>query len=180
MDVNVINRIEEEEMVSEEIRRKFFFGKTVFEIRDWLEENELDRHMPIETASTEIAVLTPEGVLMQIRAADANALGMWGGVVSDNETPEEGAIRELQEETGISLKPGELEYVEFNRHTHCYSSGDKALFNCYRYVLQLNEVPEIETDDESNGFAFVKKVADLESVLDHQQEFVERMLSRLP
>lgn len=48
--------------------------------------------MSIELRSTEIALVTPFGVMMQIRPSDHNQLGMWGGVLNDGEEPIVGAF----------------------------------------------------------------------------------------
>lgn len=157
--------------VSREIVEKYFPNFTVSEIRNQLEELGLDRHMPIELISTEIALLTPFGVLMQIRPSDKDQLGTWGGVIEYGETPEEGAIRELFEETGISISADQLEFVELHPHFHEYANGDKAYFSSHRYIVKFDYIPKITTDEESVGAVMV-----VHTILHHQQDFIKRVL----
>ncbi len=169
------DEIAESKCVTYAIQSKYFSGWAFGEIRNWLEENDLDRHLPIELSSTEIAVCTPFGVLMQIRPTDNDQLGMWGGVLKNGEQPVYGAVRELQEETGIIVKPEALEFIEVNEHNHQYANGDKAHFLTYRYRLKLDYVPKVTTDEESVGAVMVAH-----TILAHQQEFIKRMLEELP
>lgn len=171
-----LDEIKETGVISYSIQSKYFppewsFGK----IRDWLEENDLDRHMPIELSSTEIAICTPFGVLMQIRPSDNDQLGMWGGVLKAGEQPIDGAVRELKEETGIEVKAENLEFIEIDEHEHQYTNGDIAYFMTYRYRLSLNYVPKVTTDEESVGAVMVAH-----TIISHQQDFIRRMLDELP
>lgn len=159
-------RIQEEGKVSKEIRKEFFGGKGFGYIRDWLEKHNLDRHMPLELDSTEVALVTPKGILMQIRQADDGKLGFFGGCMNDGETPKEGAIREIMEETGLSLKEEDLELSEDIASPHEYPNGDKVLFRTYRYIAHFDEVPKIKLDEESLGSKLVTEVIDLKAFLD--------------
>lgn len=164
--------------LSEAIRRKYFPGMGVRQLRDTLEAMGLDRHMPIEYTSTEVCIKTPKGILMQVRVADNGALGMWGGVLQDGEDPLDGALRELAEETGLKLSKNELKFIEMNPHNHRYANGDCAKFRTYRFVVELAEVPDIALDAESTGYELVKDEEGCSRVLSHQKEFIERMLMK--
>lgn len=157
--------------ITAEIRQQYFLGKSFGEIRNWLEANGLDRHMEIELISTEVAIQTPFGILMQVRASDNGQLGLWGGVVNDGETPTQAAVREVFEETGIKIGETDLEFVDIDTHTHQYANGDKAYFTAYRYVVHFDYVPEIQTDEESVGAFMV-----VHTILSHQQDFVKKLL----
>lgn len=157
--------------VSKEIKEKFFSGKKFSEIRDILESMGLDRHTAIELYSTEIALVTPFGVLMQIRPTDKNQLGMWGGVLEDGENIFQGAQRELFEETGLEIHIDEFKFVEVNKHFHQYDNGDKVYFETYRFKVEIDHVPTITTDEESVGAFMV-----VHTILDHQQDFIKRIL----
>lgn len=158
-------------VVTYAVRHTYFQGQGFGAIRNWLQENGLDRHLAIELRSTEIALVTPFGIMMQIRPTDHDQLGLWGGVLKDTETPEDGAIRELREETGIEFPADALEFMEENDHSHQYANGDKAIFHCYRFKIVLDYVPKIKTDEESTGVFML-----VHTVLDHQQDFVKRIL----
>ena len=154
-----------------ELKKKYFPGDDFKKIRDQLEELGLDRHMTLVLNSVEIALVTPLGIIMQIRPKDRDQLGLWGGVLLDDESPEDGAVRELYEETGIQISKEQLEFVEVNEHFHEYASGDKGIFISHRYIVRFDNVPEITTDEESVGAFMV-----VHTILSHQQDFVKRVL----
>lgn len=171
---NIKKEILEVGRVTADIKKNYFESETIRTIRNRLEEMGLDRHMPLELNSTEIALITPLGILMQIRPSDRDQLGLWGGTIEDGETPEEGAIRELFEETGIKITADRLEFVEVDEHFHKYQNGDKAVFKAYRYIVRFEHVPPIITDEESVGAFMVTH-----TILSQQQEFVKRVLGEL-
>lgn len=154
-----------------DIKNKYFSGLDFENIRNQLEEMGFDRHMPLELKATEIAITTPFGVMMQIRPTDRNQLGMWGGALNDGEEPSEGAIRELYEETVIKVDKSQLKFIEENDHFHEYDNGDKVFYHSYRYILELDYIPKITTDEESVGAFMV-----VHTIIDHQQDFIKRVL----
>jgi len=64
-----------------------------------------------------VALLDADGrVLMQQRLADAAHGGLWefpGGKLEPGESPEHAAVRELEEELGVTLDPADCEPVSF-------------------------------------------------------------------
>lgn len=166
---------EKRSFISEYIIHQCFDGMNFQKIRDWLEQNGYDRHTMIELRSTEILIVTPKGVMMQVRTADQGKLGVFGGVLNDLEEAREGAVRELKEETGLAVKMQDLQYVGYNKHEHTYTNGDKVFFHTYRYLLRLKEVPQMELNYEANGVEFVTTV--VPNIIEHQQQFVGDALS---
>lgn len=144
------------------------------QVRDLLEANGIDRHTTLELESVEIALLTPFGVLMQIRPLDKDQLGLWGGVMEKGETPKEAAVRELYEETRIEISLSQLEEAGIDEHFHEYSNGDKAQFKAYRFIVRFDYVPKVTTDEESVGAVMVAH-----TILKHQQDFVAQCLKML-
>lgn len=94
-----------------------------------------------------------------------------GGALHDGEEAADGAVRELYEETGIKVDKSQLKFMEENDHFHEYGNGDKVFFHCFRYILNLDYVPQITTDEESVGAFMV-----VHTILDHQQDFIKRVL----
>lgn len=162
--------------ITDKIKQDVFPGCGFMEIRNRLEANGLNRHMAIELRSTEVAILTPKGIMMQIRPTDSNQLGMWGGVLNDGEEPEDGAVREIYEEVGIRITKDQLEFMEINEHTHTYDNGDTAIFTSYRYTLKLDYVPnsQLNLNEETNGAAMVTH-----TIISHQQNFIKRVLGEI-
>lgn len=157
--------------VTAEIRKTYFRDLDFMEIREWLEAHGLDRHTPLELESVEIALKTPFGIMMQIRPSDHDQLGLWGGVLNLTETPEEGAVRELREETGLIISKEQLHFKGVNEHYHEYANGDKAYFIAHRFVVEFDHVPNITTDEESVGAYMVTH-----TILRHQQLFIKELL----
>lgn len=156
---------------------ELFQNKDFLFIRGWLREHDMDPHMRLELNSTEIALITPWGVMLEVRTADNGKLGLCGGVVRRNETTLECAVREIREELGIKVKADSLKFVEDNIHAHTYANGDKALFHCYRFVCMLSDIPdELEFDSESTGVEIVRNLRD--DILPAQQDFVSRCIQQ--
>jgi ADP-ribose pyrophosphatase YjhB (NUDIX family) len=166
-----VRAIRDSGVVTSDIRKKYFEGKGISAIRMWLDENGLDRHMPIELHSVDIAIVTPIGVMLQIRHSDNDQLGLFGGSIIDDETPEECAIRKIKEQTGIEVSLEQLQYVEESDHLHQYANGDKGIFHSYRYKVEFDHVPQVK---EGSDYADVYFVA--HTVLSHQTEFIKRLL----
>ena len=159
------------------VRTGYFAGMDFPAIRAWLVENGLPRTLCIESVTTEICIITPEGVMMQIRPIDNNQLGLWGGSTEAGETPVEGAVRELREETGLIVDPKDLTFVCMgSRGVHTYGDGCQGLSASYRYKLVLDYVPELKLDHESSGIKFITKKDELGEVLVHQREYISQFL----
>lgn len=175
MNYQLVAAIKKSHKLTLETRKKFFSNSSVKQIREWFASNTIDKHFPIEYVSTEIAIITPQGLLMQIRKHDKDSLGLWGGIVKDNEVVAKNAIRKILEETGINATIEDLEFIESVKHAHQYSNGDKAYFNAYRFILKLDHVPALRMNSDSNGFHIISKNSryeDIARVLGHQQDFV--------
>lgn len=158
----LIEKIINEKRVTLEIKERYFKEKGFKEIRNWLEENNLDRHMKIdvESAGVVIVISNPnenDRVLVQVRASEKNRLGIFGGGIEKNETPIEAAIRELKEETGIEIYKEQLDFFEVNEHDLQYKNGDKVNYISNIYILKLSEYPLIKLDSESNGVIVISK-----------------------
>ncbi len=165
-----INYIGRANGVSLASRAKYFRRMDVLKIRRWLRDHGLNSHMTIEAFSTEIALKTPEGVVMQIRSGE-NCLGFFGGELNPDEKPVEGAQRELFEETGLWLEEDEFVPKEIYSHHHTYPSGDRVYYHTYRYVVSYPTVPLIEIDNESKGFVVVKH-----SMIKDHVDFLKKVL----
>ena len=152
-------------------RAQLFGSLDVCGVRKVLERHGHDRHMLIEARSTEIAIVTPKGIVMQVRS-DENHLGLWGGELGMDEFPLIGAQRELFEETKLWADLSEFKFVETYTHRHTYPNGDKCLYHTFRYVLRYPKVPPIKIDSESIGFEVVRHTF----VREHE-DFIERILS---
>lgn len=97
-------------------------------------------------------------VLLLKRASDddwmPNKWAFVGGKIEKNETEEEGAVREVQEETGIKLNKNDLEFLYKEK-------------NVYYFMAQLDNRQNVKLDkDESSSFKWcsLEQVKKLECV----------------
>ena len=174
MQEDVVKKIKAEGKVSEELIKKFFKGKSFKEIREWLTENGLDTHIILELQSTEIALITPVGIIMQVRKLDNNKLGLWGGSLEREETPRQCAVREIFEETRLQISERKLKFISVDKHYHTYSNGDRAKFTTHRYKLIFDYVPEIVLDEESTDYEIITSVD--HRIIEEQKYFVYQCL----
>lgn len=152
---------------------KHFHGLTIEETRDKLEKMGISRHILIEAKTTEIAVVTPKGILMQIRSDESNSVSLWGGIIYDDEDSVDAAVRRLYEESGIKVEREQMEFKNIYGHSYTYENGDKCYFHTYQYAVYLDHVPEvILNDDTSIGSILVNN-----TILSHQQPFVQDLLN---
>lgn len=87
-------------------------------------------------------------ILMQKRSADKDTFpGLWdisvAGHISAGETPVEGALREIREEIGLTVRENELEYLTTIRMEYPYPKfGWTNREHCYVYLLKKDLDPD--------------------------------------
>ncbi len=92
-------------------------------------------------------------VLLQKKTLDypstRGAWGIFGGEIENNEKPKEAVVREIFEETGITINP--KFYGSKN-----YNLGDKYKGNIKIYTASINDISKISLK-EGAGFALIDK-----------------------
>ena len=157
------------------MRYKHFHGLTIAEIRDKLEEMGIRRHIVIEAKTTEIAIITPKGILMQIRSDEGNSLSLWGGEILDDEDPADAAVRRLYEESGIKVEREQMEFRNIYGHRYKYENGDTCDFHTYQYAVILDYVPEVTLNDKTSiGSLLINH-----TIVGHQQPFIQNLLTEM-
>lgn len=144
-------------------------------IRDWLEENELYRHLPIASRSTELAFLTPDGEIVLQKRIDNNVpYALWGGAKKWSETILRCAQRELFEETGVKKRLFNFVCIGKKRARHTYKSGDVVDFYPTFYVVCCKPGTQIQTSKESIGYKLIKNFEEVKNGLpEHLRDQVE-------
>lgn len=99
--------------------------------------------------SVSVRVWDPEGYRLVLRrspTAGTLRAGNWvepGGLVRLDESPEEAAVRELREETGIEVQPGWLRELPFESIT-------------LRFGVEFDHRPVVQLSDEHDAFKWVR------------------------
>ena len=94
----------------------------------------------------------PAGDLLVIKRGVEPQKGEWalpGGYVDYGETWQQGAARELKEETGIVQTPKGMEHFE------TVSSADGQVLIVFALAPEIAEMPELESNDEVLGVSLI-------------------------
>lgn len=88
--------------------------------------------------------------------AEPGMLSLWGGAADNDETPEEAAVRELVEETGLIVKKSDLKFIS-NYETYGRSPEfiGKTI-NVYSFLLQVDKEVEINCYEGEKAVRFKK------------------------
>jgi len=99
---------------------------------------------PVQTAACYLEI---EGKLLLLQIAshkeDAGTWSVPGGKLEQGETPKEGAIRELFEETGISVDSSHVQYV-----STAYCRKPRFHFVYHMFKVHLDQIPSVCVSDE--------------------------------
>jgi|TARA_Y100000031_G_scaffold74160_1_gene81859 8-oxo-dGTP pyrophosphatase MutT (NUDIX family) len=96
-----------------------------------------------------VIITVDNKILLCLRSKD----GSWSvpkGHVQVNETPVQGALRELSEETDIQLHQDELELVDFGMRTK--SDGTPGMTYLYKHDGAGQYVPKLNLEHEAWGY----------------------------
>tara|TARA_Y100000310_G_scaffold151432_1_gene151029 strand:- start:1248 stop:1640 length:393 start_codon:yes stop_codon:yes gene_type:complete len=96
-----------------------------------------------------VIITVDNKILLCLRSKD----GSWSvpkGHVQVNETPVQGALRELSEETNIQLHQDELELVDFGMRTK--SDGTPGMTYLYKHDGAGQYVPKLNLEHEAWGY----------------------------
>jgi ADP-ribose pyrophosphatase YjhB (NUDIX family) len=96
-----------------------------------------------------VIITVDNKILLCLRSKD----GSWSvpkGHVQVNETPVQGALRELSEETDIQLHQDELELVDFGMRTK--SDGTLGMIYLYKHNGAGQYVPKLDLEHEAWGY----------------------------
>lgn len=143
MKVLLSEEIRNRGMITAKCRRTYFPKMTQEEIRNVLERLGIDRDTSIEYLVVELAIITPKGVVMRVSPEDDNRIALWTDYLRDGETPREGAIRTLKEQTGIVIADKSLQFVDTEYYRHEFANKEKVFLNAFRYAIRFNEVPKL-------------------------------------
>ncbi|WP_285858841.1 NUDIX hydrolase [Paenibacillus sp. MER 99-2] len=93
-------------------------------------------------------VLNEEGQILLQRRRDKNAWGFPGGAMELGESAEETAIREVKEETGVTIFVEKLIGV-YTKYFDKYANGDQAQTISFFYQGRISDGELISSNEES-------------------------------
>lgn len=120
-----------------------------------LELRKLVGHRPLLIVGVCIAVLNEQDEILFIERTDNDLFGFPAGSLELGETVEEGAKREIYEETGLTA--GKLEFVEVysgKEQTYTYPNGDECFFVTLLYVCRDYKGELVQTTNETRAAKF--------------------------
>lgn len=108
-----------------------------------------------------VLIIQDESYVVQKRdnipnIAEPGMLSLWGGAADNDETPKQAAVRELLEETGISIDEKDLTLLS-NYQTHGRSPAfiGKTI-DVFSYVLNVNSRVEVHCYEGEKTVRFTK------------------------
>jgi ADP-ribose pyrophosphatase YjhB (NUDIX family) len=111
------------------------------------------RLTPIHQVASVLILLEADKYVLQLRDTRAGIwnpglLSMWGGMVEANESPLEGAWREICEETNLTPERSDLKYI--GAFPRGYFIGNRQVVN-YLYAISIDSTAGLEIY-EGQGF----------------------------
>ncbi|MEA3376209.1 MAG: NUDIX domain-containing protein [Chloroflexota bacterium] len=124
------------------------------------------------------ALVARDGHLLLVKRAIEPCLGRWdipGGFLEADEHPEAGAIREVQEETGLTVEPTDL----FGIYLDCYSSDGRGVpcLNIY-YSARVVGGSERAGDDAAEVAWFAPDDLPTDVAFDHARQVLAEWAER--
>jgi 8-oxo-dGTP diphosphatase len=98
---------------------------------------------PCHSVSVAAAIVAPDGRLLATKRCDTGAWELPGGVLELGETFTEGVVREVREETGLTIQPERLTGV----YKHMNAGIVALVFRCH--IVDGHEAPTAEADESA-------------------------------
>ena len=102
-------------------------------------------------ASTAAFILNGKGELLVARRAKEPAKGtldLPGGFVDNNENAEQGMVREIEEETGLKVEAGKVQYMFSIPNIYRYSGMDIHTLDLF-FLCRVAEEAEVKAADDA-------------------------------
>lgn len=129
------------------------------------------------------AIITCNGKLLLEQRRDCDIWGLVGGGVKKTETEQQAITREIYEELGLRIKPGQLKklgvYGEPGRIA-AYQDGSIWRMVVVVFGLELDTAPTLKISEESRQLRFFSKeeIKEIEIVVTHSDIVEDWFLNR--
>jgi bifunctional NMN adenylyltransferase/nudix hydrolase len=141
---------------------------------------------PIQFQTVDSVAIYKGNVLLVKRRSQPGR-GLWalpGGFLEVEETCQEGAVRELQEETGLRVKPEWLVSREIFDHPHRSTRG-RTITNAFLWKIpDYRQVPQVKAGSDASRTKWFPLAHVLENMQDQMFEdhmdIIETLIKRLP
>jgi len=118
---------------------------------------------PIVIRAAGVMFVAPDGAVLLMRPADTGLWAFPGGKLKEGETAEDGALREIEEETGRKVKPENLRY---------WTRRSKRGVDFTTFAVKVDGRFDPELSDEHDAFRWAKPDELLSHVADSAPEVV--------
>ncbi|HEX4904492.1 MAG TPA: NUDIX domain-containing protein [Acidimicrobiales bacterium] len=142
-------------------------------LRSHLPAPDLNAMLPAKPAAAGVVLTDADGRILVVRPTYRETWGIPGGGIDRLESPREGCIREIREELGLDLEPGEL--LAYEHRVNAAGEGDAHRFLFDGPVLTREQIAAIRLPaDELSELRFVT----LEEAVDLLEPALGRRLQR--
>ncbi|MCX6766329.1 MAG: NUDIX hydrolase [Candidatus Moranbacteria bacterium] len=127
------------------------------------------KNLPKKRMASGVILLNEAGEILIVKPSYKNYWSVPGGVIDENESPRNAALREVKEEIGLDPKKMKLVCVDYmSPQDSGYSTHDENIqFIFYGGVLTGNDIKSIKlAEEEISEYKFVSKEDAIEMVSD--------------
>jgi NAD+ diphosphatase len=129
--------------------------------------------------STVIPIFNNKEVLVGIRAHEPQKgkYDFLGGFLNKGEHPLDGAVREFKEETGVSIKKEDLEYLDIWMDEYEFQGSVSYTLNMI-YLLPVSKKMVVKAADDVADFKWISLDEDVAMAFKSQEDIFKRIKSQ--
>lgn len=135
--------------------------------------NDYYKNLPRKRMGAGVIFLNEKGEILIVKPSYRDHWSIPGGTVDDNESPKQACIREVKEETGLTIKEVGFLCIDYSPK-ESDEKNESLQFVFYGGIIKDANIPNIKLDNkELVDFRFVS-ITDAEKLLGH------KLVKRLP
>lgn len=129
--------------------------------------------------TVEIAILTPNGVLMQMKRVDNNHYSMWGAEIDSNENDTEAAVNILKRDAGLTTTADALKHVNIYTSISKDENGNLIKKEIHRFILEFDHLPVLKIEPKLRGWIVIASEKSAVNVIEAHQSFIATIIEDL-